>query len=294
MSTRSANSEIKRSNYLKSTPSTLACVLDPALALSQYGVLLVKQLRSHLEIWISRELWHILNNTSSYLLQPSTLISEQLLQEEQLDRPYGALQETLWSLRQWAQLSEETDLTRLNLFWLGDSLRESFLPNHQSSELFWQWEAIASSLDAQLKKQTDNYLLPLAFRDTVSLAVSLGSAFILTYQLSAETQQGNPPAICKALSNWGIPCTLLSPQDPIIKLERDYFHQLLIHTNTATLLWAGINLAVLHLLAPGVPHPTQSAEYITGQSLDDRLASIGNCNYLDLSWAEVKGYWYPL
>ncbi len=40
-----------------------ACVLDPTLALSRFGLLLVKRLGEVMELWVVRELWHVLDNT---------------------------------------------------------------------------------------------------------------------------------------------------------------------------------------------------------------------------------------
>ncbi|MBD0337204.1 MAG: hypothetical protein ICV62_17080, partial [Cyanobacteria bacterium Co-bin13] len=51
-----------------------ACVLDPALALSDYGLPLAKQLGELMELWIVREFWHLLDNTQFYLQQPEQLL----------------------------------------------------------------------------------------------------------------------------------------------------------------------------------------------------------------------------
>lgn len=51
-----------------------SCVLDPTLALSYYGLALVKRLRQVMEVWVVRELWNILDNTHFYLQDPASLL----------------------------------------------------------------------------------------------------------------------------------------------------------------------------------------------------------------------------
>ena len=51
-----------------------ACVLDPILALSEYGLPLVKQLGKVMDLWVVREFWHISTTptfTGSNLNSPS-------------------------------------------------------------------------------------------------------------------------------------------------------------------------------------------------------------------------------
>lgn len=239
------------------------CIIDPILALSPYGLPLIKQLRSIMELWVVRELWHILDNTNLYL-QQAELITPRKPKISERERV--AVEETIESLQEWGRFRLETDLAGLNLFWLGDSLRESFLPNSRNFQDFWHWESIAASLDAHLEHyQREDSILSLAFRDAVALTVSLESAFILTRQNSSDFL----PEICQSLENWRIPCEMLTPDDSVVTIERDYLRQLFVSTGLTRFLWAEIHLCVLHL-------------------------ATSELSFSRSPWSGVRGFWYVL
>jgi hypothetical protein len=269
------------------------CIIDPALALSRYGVPLVKQLGEVMELWVVRELWHILDNCAFYLQQPGLIAPRGNSCERTPQQERNALEETLRSLLEWERFRGETDLAGLNFFWLGDSPSESFVPKSRNLDIFWRWEAIANSLDSQLDRwQTVDYILPLAFRDTAALAVSLGSAFILTHQLPADFEQNLAPEICNALENWGIPCQLLTPDDSIVAMERDYLRQLLIHTDAAKFLWAGVRLAMLHLIVPIAPDLQKFPEQSQTNSPSVAAEPTDDPKPHNFSWIGARGFWY--
>jgi hypothetical protein len=199
------------------------------------------------------------------------------------------------SLEAWKRVRLETDLAGLNLFWLGDSLKESFMPKGKSLEIFWRWESLASSLDDRIDQfQTANSVLTLAYRDTVALAASLGSAFILTYQLPQNFARNVPPDICKALENWGVPCQVLTSEDSIVAMECNDLRQLLISTGLAKLLWTGLHLTVLHLVVPKVYAigmvPEQS-QVIQDSQIENSAIALELKKNL---WAEAYGFWYQI
>jgi hypothetical protein len=252
-----------------------SCVIDPTLALSQHGLLLVQQIAQIIEVWIGRELLHILDNASFYQQQPHLLIPDTLMTDHQLDRAYGSIQVTLWSLKEWEKFRLNTDLANLNLLWLGDNPKESLLPKGRHPELFWRWEAIAHALEQRGDHHSsENLPLMMAFRDTVALAATLGSAFILTHRSLEEIEKSYQPAICRALQQWKIPLHFLSGKDPLVMMERHVLRQLMIQTQTTKLLWTGLQLAVLHLVIPRVIIDTQTTPN-------------------DI-WIEAKAYLYPI
>ncbi|MCX7595226.1 MAG: hypothetical protein N2235_15995 [Fischerella sp.] len=53
----------------------LTCVLDPSLVLSNYGLSLTQQLGEVMDLWVVRELWHILDNTRFYVQQPESVLT---------------------------------------------------------------------------------------------------------------------------------------------------------------------------------------------------------------------------
>lgn len=127
-----------------------SCVIDLVLALSEYGIPMIQQLGKRLELWVVRELWNILDNPTLYLNQPELITPRGLAPKRTPDQDRHALETTLLSLEAWATFRLETDLSGLQLFWLGDSPKESLLPSHRNLELFYRWEAIATALDHQL------------------------------------------------------------------------------------------------------------------------------------------------
>lgn len=262
------------------------CVIDPVLALSHQGVAIIKQLGAIVEVWIPRELWHIFNNVPFYSQQLSLITPGKLTPIRTPDEERMALEGALWSLREWEKMRWETDLCGLNLFWLGDSLGESLLPKHQHPNLFKRWEAITRSLDHHLDYQhSSDSILYLALRDTVSLAGSLNSAFILTYQLPSDLLNRVPPDICKILETWGIPCCFLPAEEAIVSAGRMDFRQILIQTGLAKLLWAGLQLIVLQLFLPAAP-----ITYTSSAASQFNSSSEADSNF----WAGAQGFWYQI
>ena len=273
-----------------------SCVLDPVLTLSPYGLSLVKGLEEVMELWVVRELWQILDNTQPFLQRPELVIPSWIDSESSPEERRTALEEIFRSLKEWERRRRETDLRGLNLFWLGDSLRESFLPTDRNVEVFWRWESLGRSLEERIdQSKTAGNILNLAFRDAVALVASLESAFILTRQLPEDFANNIPPAICKALENWGIPCQALSSQDPLVAAERDYFRQSLIHAGLAKVLWAGLHLTVLHIY---IPIASTSHKKLEQQSSAIQLAKVNNSaqglEQENSLWAEAKGFWYQI
>ena len=208
----------------------LSCVLDVSLVFSGYGLLLVQLLGKVLELWVARELWHMLENPSSYL----------------------ARQNRMDKLHDWAIARANTLPADLNLFWIGDRPADSFMPLGSNPHLIPHWEALARSLDQRLQeKSAMSDLMAPSFRDTAALAAVLGSAFILTCQpASAPDNISEPPEICQVLTQWGIPCQEINPLDAIATIERQNLLQLMVSAGFSKYLWTDLNLAVLHLCVP--------------------------------------------
>ena len=272
-----------------------SCVIDPVLALSEYGVPLIQQLGKYMELWVVRELWNILDNPTFYLNQPDLITPKGLATRNSPQQERRALESTLASLKAWATFRSETDLSGLGLFWLGDSLKESLLPDNQSLDLFHRWEAIAATLDHELDLQpTRSSILSLAFRDTIALTISLGSAFILSYHPTTDFEEPHPPEICRTMETWGLICQTLSPEDAMVIRERGILQQLLVSTGLAKYLWAGNNLAVVHLISPVGLYQLRGPLPISQESprsIEQREKASGLTHRI---WQKTKGSWYVL
>ncbi|OUC11779.1 MAG: hypothetical protein B0A82_26705 [Alkalinema sp. CACIAM 70d] len=271
------------------------CVIDPVLALSECGIPLIQQLGKRLELWVVRELWNILDSPTFYLNQPELITPRGLASERSPKQERHALETTLSSLEAWAAFRSETDLSGLQLFWLGDSPKESLLPSHRNLELFYRWEAIATSLDCPLELlRIRSSILPLAFRDTIALTISLGAAFILSYQSSTDFEQHLPPEICRTMEVWGMTCQPLPSDDAVVARERETLHQLLISTGLAKYLWAGTNLIVLHLIEP--PGSKQLRQPVPAyQDVPTGVDQLAKAPPLTRElWNKTRGFWYSL
>ena len=217
------------------------CVLDPTLALSVHGLPLLTRLGAALEVWVARELWHILDNTHFYLERPEILLAAGG-RGSQAERAQAIVQ----TLREWERIRLDNDPSRQHCYWIGDSPLESFLPEGIEPDIVWRYEALSVALDQRLPDK--GAPLPSACRDTAALAVSLPAAFVLTHLPASDMETS--PAICRVLESGGIPCKEVAADDPWQKQESDLLRQILVQTGLGKWVWSGLRLAVLHLAAP--------------------------------------------
>jgi hypothetical protein len=263
-----------------------ACVLDPMLALSEYGLLLVKQLGDIIELWVVREFWNMIDSSQFYQQQP-----EILLQDFATERSPLYSQQILRSLQEWDRLRTLSDRNSWHVHFLADVIGESCLPGGVDSDLIWRWESLAQSLDTQLNPKEDNSLI-LAVRDLAALAAAR-PACILTYRLPEEIDSNLPPKICNTLESWGIHCQEVNNEDAIAPLEREQFRTLIIHAGLSKLLWAGLNLVIIHLVVPAEATLTAtnwSEEYAFSSTPDPAEAQATQINL----WEGSQGFWYTL
>ena len=253
-----------------------SCVLDPAIALSHNGVLIAESISKEIDLWVVQELWNMIDDVEFYSNRTELIVPSTIALKE------AARAEVVWSLKEWSRTKQEKDLSKLGMYWLGDNLQESLLPKDKSVELYQQWQASASALDRRNEVNRDNQsdILNLAFRDTIALAASLKSAFVLTYQPSTDSSSSSP-AICKALENWGISSGTVNKRNPIVAMERQYIRQLIVRAGLSKLLLVGVNLVAFHLAIPTVVSSTYKN---ISQDLDRE-------SYF---WNNVKGVWYYL
>jgi hypothetical protein len=268
-----------------------ACVLDPALVLCWFGLPLIRRLGDLVEMWMPRELWHILDNSQFYMEKPETLCQPESTAKQDQLRWIKPKDEIVAAIKVWEHVRLESDLSGLKVFWIGDGLSESFVPPGTNADLVWRYEAFAQTLDRHLKS---NGPVACAARDTAALAAALGTAFVLTCRTVESVEAENAPDICKALSCY-MSCDLIPKADPMAAIESEYLRQLLVHSSSADLLWSGLNLAVLHLSLPSA-----SAIYaVSPPSFTDDLAEVESAlsaeakGCVDL-WSGAHAFWYPL
>lgn len=263
-------------------------VLDPRLALSPWGILLVKYLADYLDLWVPRSFWHMLDNSHFYLCRPEAAAddfrfgqSSEWLNQEAIGQ----------ALQEWEKLRAVNHPGKLKIYYIADGPSESIMPAHFEVSLISRFETLSSNLDKRL--QSEN-LLSWAFRDAIALSAALPSAFILT-QVKINEGGSNPPPICKALQEWGLDFDQIH-DDEWLPIEREYFRQKMVLAGMSKLRWAGLRLAVLHMVAPAAAllnHGSDNSlaacdpEYIEMEELN---GSACDFDY----WQGAKGFWYPL
>jgi hypothetical protein len=265
-----------------------ACVLDPALALSSYGLPLVKQLSELMELWIVREFWHMLDNPQFYVEQPEALLGKQIEVLPPNERQELS-QQMLRSLQEWERLRLRVDPTTRNINFLADVIGESCVPAGVDNDLIWRWESLAQSLDTCMGAQlTTANTLTLAHRDLAALAAAR-PACILTYRSTNA-----PPQLCTTLIAWGIPCQEIKGTDPLARIEREQFHTLLVHSGLSKFLWSGLQLVVIHLVVPSAsvlsPNQDWSDDYAFPELEMIRPEQMTPVNL----WQGAKAFWYAL
>lgn len=265
-----------------------ACVLDPTLALSPLGLPLVRRLCHGMEMWLVRELWHILDDSQYYLRRPDALWEG----EVGAGVIAGAgedlrVQQVLRTLGGWEQIRLCTDLSGLKCCWIGDGLAESLIPEDRDAGLCARYEWLSALLDARIDARGT---LANCFRDVAALAAALETALVLTQVIDEE-----PPAIGRALLRWGVPCRQISNDDRLCALESAGLSQVLVQAGVAKLAWAGLRLAVLHVVAPGAlaAVPLAPELGVAGDGEDEGYVGADEDADAD-PWLDAQAFWYPL
>jgi hypothetical protein len=273
-------------------------VLDPTLALSDYGLPLVKQLGGLMELWVVREFWHLLDNTQMYLQQPERLLSQPYPEVLPAQHRYLS-QQVIRNLREWENLRVNSDRSTWNIHFLADVIGESYVPPGTDANLIWRWESLAQGLDEHLDpRSARSETLTLAFRDLAALAAAR-PACILTHRSTAAAQHNHPPAICETLGRWKIHCREVSARDAIATAERNYFCHLLVHAGLSKLLWSGLNLAVLHLMVPAAATISPVSPWDNDLAFSDLHAELDDAIELSAQetinlWDGAQGFWYAI
>jgi len=264
-----------------------ACVLDPALVLSRFGVPLIQRLGDVMDLWIVRELWHILDNSRYFLKQPEALFAESDAgRSPWIDRPDDA--ETTTAMKAWERIRMTSDLRGLRLCWLNDCLADSLTPEGQTADLLPQFESLACALDRHL---IGTGPMACAARDTMALATALGTAFVLTQHVQDSATRESPPQICRLFAE-SVPSLKVDADNPIAAIERNHLRHLLVHAGLTNLLFNGLHLSVIHVAAPAVITPGCMSP--GGDREDDIEVSIAEAEPTRDPWHRARTFWYLL
>jgi hypothetical protein len=268
------------------------CVLDPLLALSSYGIPLVKQLGTVMDLWVGREFWHVLENSQFYLQHPELLLLNRAMPDRTEYIAAFSAPEIIQSLQEWEKFRREIDFDRQNLYWIGDRLNESSLPRDMPPNTIRDYEILARALDDRIPRSSEaSDTLTLLLSDTLALSASLNSSFILTRQYTADLNS-LLPEICLELESFGITCEMVMREDEMVAIEQDYLRQLFVQVGLSKLFWAGLRINILHLLVPSILQSGISLEYNTTSQVVNS-SKVDDFNKLDTNlWAKTRCFLY--
>ena len=85
-----------------------------------------------------------------------------------------------------------------------------------------------------------------AWRDALALSAALPAAPILTL-----APAGAPPAIAATMAAWRVATLATAPRDAMHARERRQLRELCVGAGAAKLVWAGLELAIVHLVLRG-------------------------------------------
>lgn len=253
----------------------IRCVIDPHLALSRDGAALVRLLAPYAESWVVPELFAVLDSARLYTREPELLIWP--------DTDPADIGAVPGLLRDWMQLREEAGRS---FYWVGDALRESYLPDEVEESVVIRWEAAARTLDSRLPQNIEaTGPLIAAMRDAAALAAVLPHSCIL-----ARGRRGEAPLLCSRLREWGITCERLTGCDDLASIERAAFLRLLVAAEITPMIWSGLQLAVVHLLVPHSGRLCPSDDFAPEpvEFTGDEIASHGH------PWQDAQCFWYDL
>ena len=272
-----------------------ACVLDTYLALSPYGLLLAQRLSSELDLWLVRELWQILDNTQYYLTEPDRLRPAAAGESAPLG-PAGDTESLRDTLTQWEMARTETDLAGLRIHWIGDALSESLLPARVDPHLVSRFETLARSLDKRVERPSSDQASVLVdcVRDAVALTAALMPyrAFILTAHTTGNGSTADEPFLCSHLRQWGLRCYPLGVSARI-QLEKEFILPMFARAGVAELMWAGLKLAAVHVLAPKAVMVPRGTDHTDTLSEGVESTDQGDAPETDW-WNGAVSFWYSL
>jgi hypothetical protein len=248
--------------YARATPWTPApstqrtsVVIDPRLALSPFGTMIVARLSVHAAVWLVPELHELLRSAHVYQDDAERLVPRVFggkLRRFDAHREGEAIRE---GLVLWSEFFAGPGAA-LHTYHLGDSPGESMLPPHVDPGVHPRFERCARTLDGIMT--ASGYDLPRGaiiascFRDATALATAL--VHTPTFILSClEADERGAPAICNYLESWDLQVSDVSER---AELDATGLRAVLVSAGLGPVLWSGVSLAAVHVVPVGA-EPTR-------------------------------------
>ncbi|MEN8762099.1 MAG: hypothetical protein ABF290_06655 [Thiogranum sp.] len=270
-----------------------SCVLDIGLALSPWGLMFAWRLADEMNVWLVPSLWDVLDGADYYLCHPQALAPESQIDNScEADAQRHLIVETL---SQWQTARLEADLPSIPIYWAGDASHDSLLPKDVGPDVIKRFTLLAEALDRRLQL-SDKALEPGhpfldCTRDAVALAAALGRYRPLIFTLGGEAEDGGAPNVCQYLDACGIACRK-APWPTNNNPMQHHLLPALMRSGVAELVWTGMPLVAVHIVAPRAFFMSESEEH--APSYSDALGLEGSSTPRGDWWDRAVGLWYPL
>lgn len=270
--------------------SKLSCIVDMRLALSRWGLMFSWRISEDVDVWFYRAFWALMDN-SRCCIDPEELVAGPA-------RDIGApldLEVACEALSQWEPARLQENVPSFPFFYAGETSYESHLPKHSSGDLLRRFDLLAQSLHrraverAGAPRRTAHLQLD-CWRDAAALTAALAHHRPLIFTVAEDPAQA--PALCQFLDRCGIACRKM-PWTGHDNPMRRYLLPMLIRTGAAELVWAGMPLAAVHIVAPRaftIPKPKDD----DSEDSDERFAFGREWLPDGDLWERAVCIWYPL
>jgi hypothetical protein len=268
-----------------------SCVIDSRLALSRWGLMFSWRLSDDMDVWLYRGLWALLDSAQLYLEEPEALMGGAA---RNIGPPLD-LEAACESLGQWEPARLEDTVPSFPFYYVGDLRYESHLPKRTDADLIRRFDLLAKALDTRACRSlgADAGVQPQVecWRDAAALNAALTHYRPLIFTLAEDPNQA--PALCHFLAECGLECRKMSwaaSANPM----RQYLIPLLIRTGAAELVWAGLRLAAVNIIAPRaftIPKPRDEE---SRPALDEGFLREGVTTTNGDLWEGAVCIWYSL
>jgi hypothetical protein len=229
------------------------CVVDGRLALSRLGIVTLARLCGGCEVWLPSEVREILASARAYLDTADRLVPRPYcVRLRSIDRDAEA-DAVARELAQWERLPSNDDLAALVTFTLGDRADECAIPPHVDRSVRPRYAQYSAGLSYLM--MASGYDWPRGehvacwVRDALALSAALQpyGAVIVT---RLEPDDFGAPALCDYADAWGVSSTEVEAGGGAgASALRDGLGR----AGLGPLAWAGVTLAAVHVLVPGLP-----------------------------------------
>jgi hypothetical protein len=266
-----------------------SCILDVRLALAPLGPMLALRLAEELPVCLVPTLWEVLDNTAYFESDPQALFGDPLIPEGYPDGFFGRL-----ALAQWERARTDVGLSALGIYWAGDALHQSSLPKVVDPGVLRRFDAFGQALERRLQVARPELASTPPSRLLEGSVGALALAAAMTrYRpliLSLAIPGIGEPPLGRLLSLCGIPSRPLDRGQS--RATRRALAPLLVRTGVLDLIWAGLPLVAMHLVAPGGLALGPTVE--CADPADAAFQFDSGAEETDDGWQDAAAFWYAL